>query len=247
MSEIQEVPPKYLQIAALIRDQIIRGDLVPGAEVPSERRLAELYSVARPTAGRALEALRREGLVESRQGSGTYVRSPHAAPRARERLERAAALGSMYSENEDVVFPFVGIVDGPAHVTDALNLPAGSQVIQRQRIISNADGPVELSVSWFPVGLGNVAPRLLLPERVGHGTLGYLAKAAGIRGKYARDQACARIATDDQCQALGLTSPAAVLVYWLVAWDSDDTPVEFDEAIYPPERWAFRQEFPITI
>ena len=87
--EIQQVLPKYLQIAGHIRDQIVRGDLLPGAEVPSERELAASWRVARPTAARALETLRVQGLVSSVQGSGTYVRDPSAAPRARERYERA--------------------------------------------------------------------------------------------------------------------------------------------------------------
>jgi GntR family transcriptional regulator len=247
VSEIKEVPAKYLQIAALLRDQIIRGDLQPGAEVPSERRLAEIYSVARPTASRALEVLRRERLVESRQGSGTFVRSPNAAPRARERLERAAALGSMYSDSEDCAFPFIGIVDGPAYVTDALNIAPGGRVIRRQRIISNPTGPVELSTSWFPAALADVAPRLLEHERVGGGTLGYLARTTDIQLGYARDQVCARMATTEEVEALRLSETSAVLVYHLVVCDDGDVPIEFDEGVYPPERYAFQQEYPITL
>ncbi|MGH3990557.1 MAG: winged helix-turn-helix domain-containing protein, partial [Pseudonocardiaceae bacterium] len=68
MPELQQVLPKYLQIAGHIRDQIIRGDLQPGAEVPSERELAATWKVARPTATKALENLRVQGFVESRQG-----------------------------------------------------------------------------------------------------------------------------------------------------------------------------------
>ncbi|MBY8856060.1 GntR family transcriptional regulator [Nocardia sp. CA2R105] len=247
MSEIKEVPAKYLQIAGFLRDQIIRGDLQPGAEVPSERRLAELYGVARPTASRALEVLRRERLVEARQGAGTFVRSPNAAPRARERLERAVELGSMYSDSEDCTFPFVGIVDGPGYVTEALNLPAGSRVVRRQRIINNPTGPVEFSTSWFPAALADVAPRLLETERVGGGTLGYLARSTDIQPTYARDQVCARLGTAEEVAALHLPETSAVLVYWLVACDSNDVPLEFDEGIYPPERFAFRQEFPVTL
>ncbi|MCM6774953.1 GntR family transcriptional regulator [Nocardia sp. CDC159] len=248
MPEIEEVLPKYLQIAGYLRDQIVRGDLPPGAEVPSERELAATWKVARPTASKALQALRHQGLVESRQGSGTFVREPHAAPRTRERLERAAKLGTMYSDNESVEFPFVGIVDGPEYVTGALNLPAGGPVIQRQRIISSeTSGLVELSTSWFPAKLAESAPRLLLTERVGHGTLGYIAKAAGIRAAYARDQVCARPATDEESRALDLASSSAVLVYWLVAYDSNDAAIAFDEAVYPPHRWSFRQEYPLAL
>ncbi|MFI5715991.1 GntR family transcriptional regulator [Nocardia sp. NPDC051750] len=73
LPEIEEVLPKYLQIAGYLRDQIVRGDLSPGAEVPSVRVLAATWGVARPTATKALQALRQQGLVESRRGSGTYA------------------------------------------------------------------------------------------------------------------------------------------------------------------------------
>ncbi len=62
-----------------MRDQILRGDLQPGDEVPSERQIAADWDVARPTAARALEALRQQGFVESRQGSGTVVDALHLA------------------------------------------------------------------------------------------------------------------------------------------------------------------------
>lgn len=248
MPEIQQVLPKYKQISGYLKDQIIRGDLPPGAEVPSERELAATWNVARPTAAKALQALRQDGLVESRQGSGTFVREPHAAPRARERLERAAALGTAYSETETVDFPFVGIIDGPEHVTDALGLPTGSRVIKRQRIISSAtSGPIELSTSWFSAGFATAAPRLLLTERVGHGTLGYLANAASIRAAYARDRGCARFASEDERAALGLPDPSPVLAYRLTAYDAADVAIQFDEAVYPPERWAFKQEYAIDL
>ncbi|RDI53895.1 GntR family transcriptional regulator [Nocardia mexicana] len=248
MPEIEEVLPKYLQIAGYLRDQIVRGDLPPGAEVPSERELAAAWNVARPTATKALQALRQQGLVESRRGSGTYVREPNAAPRTRERIERAAKMGTMYSNAERVEFPFVGMVDAPEHVASSLGIASGSLVVQRRRIIrSEHTGPIELSTSWFPSALADSAPRVLVAERIRGGTLPYIAEAAGRRVAYARDQVCARQAADDERAALDLPDLSPVLVYWLVAYDSRDTPIQFDEAIYPPKRWAFRQEYPITI
>lgn len=78
--EIEQVLPKYLQVADHIRGQIVRGELAPGDEVPSEREIAEQWNVSRPTATRALAALRAEGLVEARQGSGTFVRRAREDP-----------------------------------------------------------------------------------------------------------------------------------------------------------------------
>jgi GntR family transcriptional regulator len=247
LPEIEEVLPKYLQIAGYLRDQIVRGDLTPGAEVPSERELAAQWKVARPTATKALQVLRQQGLVEMRRGSGTFVRQTHSAPRARERLERAAAMGTMYSDAEEVDFPFVGMVAAPDHVAVALGLGQPCRVVKRQRLIRNTtSGPVELSTSWFPEALASSAPELLKPNRLRGGTLLYLADVLGMRAAYARDQACARVATDDERAALMLPPASPVLVYWLVACDATDTPIQFDEAVYPPNRWAFRQEYPIT-
>jgi len=245
--ELQEVLPKYLQIAGHIRDQIVRGDLKPGDEVPSEREIAATWGVARPTAARALEALRVQGFVESRRGSGTYVRQAKAAPRARERYERARDLGTMYSPAESVEFVATDVVPGPEHVVEALQLPADSHVVRRARVLRDADGrPIELSTSWFTPQLAEQAPRLLEPERLRGGTAKYLAEITGRQPAYARDQVAARLATAEERRLLELTRPAAVLVYRLTVYDPADTPLQFDDAVYPPDHWAFRQEYSLS-
>lgn len=247
MPEIQKVLPKYLQIAGHIRDQIVRGDLRPGDDVPSERELALSWSVARPTAARALEALRVQGLVESRQGSGTYVRSPEAVPRARERYERARDLGTMYGTAESVEFITTEVVPGPPHVVDALQLPTGSDVAQRTRLLRGEGGaPIELSTSWFTAQLAELAPRLLTPERLHGGTGKYITEVTGRVSEYARDQVAARLAAPDERRLLNLSDVAAVLTYRLTVYDGNDRPIQFDDSVYPPDRWAFRQEYPLA-
>lgn len=244
MPELEQVRPKYLQIAGHIRDQITRGDLRVGDEVPSERELASAWSVARPTAARALEALRQQGLVESRQGSGTYVRAHEGVPRARERYERARDLGTMYGTNESIEFLAAEIVVGPEHVTHALQVPAGSRVARRVRLLRGDEGrPIELSTSWFTAQVAEQAPRLLALERLRGGTGKYVAEVTGRAHKYARDEVSARLSTAEERQRLELSDPAAVLVYRLTAYDGDDRPVQFDDAVYPPDRWAFQQEY----
>jgi GntR family transcriptional regulator len=65
--------PVYLQISAILRGQIERGELVPGRPVPSESRLMQEYGVARLTARKAVRVLADEGLVEVVPGRGAYV------------------------------------------------------------------------------------------------------------------------------------------------------------------------------
>lgn len=64
---------KYLAIAEELRGRIARGELAPGARVPSTRRLATEYGVALATAAKALALLGQEGLVRAEPRSGTVV------------------------------------------------------------------------------------------------------------------------------------------------------------------------------
>jgi GntR family transcriptional repressor for pyruvate dehydrogenase complex len=63
------------QIAEQIRSAILAGEFAPGDKLPSERDLAEMFGVSRPSVREALTMLASSGLVSSHQGGGTVVLS----------------------------------------------------------------------------------------------------------------------------------------------------------------------------
>jgi len=65
--------PPYLRVADALRQQIKRGELRPGDQVPSANELAERFNVGRNTASRAIQVLKQEGLVVTQRGWGTFV------------------------------------------------------------------------------------------------------------------------------------------------------------------------------
>jgi len=73
--------PKKLsdQVFERIRDLIFRGDLKPGEQLKSERELTDIMAVSRPTIRQAIKKLIERGLVENRQGQGTFVCNPKDA------------------------------------------------------------------------------------------------------------------------------------------------------------------------
>ncbi|QDY78013.1 GntR family transcriptional regulator [Streptomyces qinzhouensis] len=246
MPQIEEAQPKYLQIAHYIRDQILRGDLRPGDEVASERQLASDWNVSRPTAARSLEALKQQGFVEKRQGSGTYVRGLDVNRRARELYGRARQTGKIYTPGEYAVITSAGWMDAPDHVADALGLAGDRRAVHRRRVTKNQAGPLTVSTSWFGPDVGERAPRLREPERIQEGTLLYVENMTGRRGSYAEDRMCARAATPDEAADLDLQPSSPVLVVYHVVYDLQDRALEFAEATYPPNRWAFEQGYPLT-
>ncbi|AEJ42516.1 regulatory protein GntR HTH [Alicyclobacillus acidocaldarius subsp. acidocaldarius Tc-4-1] len=64
-----------MEISEEIRRQIEEGVFRPGDRLPTLRELADRFGVSRATVREALSALRGQGLVEFRHGTGTYVRT----------------------------------------------------------------------------------------------------------------------------------------------------------------------------
>ncbi|WOC31961.1 MULTISPECIES: GntR family transcriptional regulator [Caproicibacterium] len=65
--------PKYMILVNWIRDRIKSQEFQYGEKLASEKELGQLFNVSRQTVRQAINVLVQEGLLESRQGSGTYV------------------------------------------------------------------------------------------------------------------------------------------------------------------------------
>jgi len=63
------------QVFAQLRDRIVAGAWPPGSKMPSENELTRALGVSRVTLREALHMLASLGLVESRQGGGTFVKA----------------------------------------------------------------------------------------------------------------------------------------------------------------------------
>src|SRR3970040_2789036 len=63
----------YERIVSQIEQRIEAGDLKVGDQLPSERELAEQFTVSRTAVREAVQALRQKGLVEIRLGRGTFI------------------------------------------------------------------------------------------------------------------------------------------------------------------------------
>jgi len=76
---LQDDGPLYRSLADALKRAIDRGEIPLGTVLPPERTLARSLSVSRATVVSAYDRLKSEGWLQSRRGSGTWVRSPQAA------------------------------------------------------------------------------------------------------------------------------------------------------------------------
>jgi GntR family transcriptional regulator, transcriptional repressor for pyruvate dehydrogenase complex len=118
------------QIRALIRE----GRWAPGDQIPPERELAERFRVSRTSVREALRALEMQGVIDSRQGGGTFVRTadtealvpPLAAAILRGRQELAEVL-----EVRELIEP--GIARGAAQRATSEHIAQLESLLERQR------------------------------------------------------------------------------------------------------------------
>lgn len=87
--------PFYRQIIEQMKFAIARGELKPGDRLPTFRQLAVDLSINLNTVVRAYRELEIEGVIETQQGSGTFV--GHRPPPVDD-LERQRMLNQILTE-----------------------------------------------------------------------------------------------------------------------------------------------------
>ncbi|MDP2293337.1 MAG: GntR family transcriptional regulator, partial [Actinomycetota bacterium] len=133
---------RYQEIAHTMRDRV--HEVGPGHVLPSESDLSAEFGVSRVTVRRALETLRDEGLVESRQGFGWFVATaPLQQQLTRlDTIERQLEERGVHPERQILEFAFVA---APPHVAERL----GCTQVLRVKRRNLADGaPFAVVTVW---------------------------------------------------------------------------------------------------
>lgn len=239
--------PKYDQIASDLRGSIVRGDLKPGDALPSERELTERWKVARATIVRALEVLRHEGLIETRQGTGSTVRERMLLARtAGERYRAAVDTGHIYTAGEYAEILSAEMVPAPEDVATALGVEPGDMVARRHRVTFEGETPTATSYSWFAGDVAAAAPRLLQRERVREGTTRYVEMQTGRRPHTGRDWWTSRLADAEELGLLRLEGPEAVSEVRHVAYCAEGKPLTYEVGVTPAGRWSRTEEYAMS-
>jgi DNA-binding GntR family transcriptional regulator len=72
--------PQYVQVADAFREAIRDGELAPGNKLPSHGEVTTEFDVSIGTVKRAYAQLQADGLIVSRQGQGSYIRTGRLEP-----------------------------------------------------------------------------------------------------------------------------------------------------------------------
>lgn len=90
----------YTQVIAHYRTQILDGTLPPGARLPTELEIAEMFNISRGTVRQAMTAMVNEGLLERVPGRGTFVHAERQPDDAIKPTNRRIGLLLSYRNSE---------------------------------------------------------------------------------------------------------------------------------------------------
>ena len=230
---------RYLTIAGDLRRRIEAREFATDRLLPSEAELSAAYGASRVTVRKALEELRGDGLVESRQGYGWFV----AVDPLRQTLGRLGTIEAQLEASgvraDRRVLDF-GFVRAPHRVAGLLGLEEGSTVL-RVRRLNLADGaPFARVTVWateeFGAGLSrdDVERRSFYDFLAGSGRgVGTAVQTIGAAAAGAQD-----------ARVLGVPVGSPVLRCERVTSDRAGVPVLVAEHVFPALRTEFVVELP---
>lgn len=231
--------PYYQQLKEILRADIEQRDLRPGARLPGDHDLCEQYGVSRPVVRQALSELQYEGVLERVKGRGTFVVPQLTSQSLVQSLtglfDDVAAMGRKLRSEVRTL----RVTAADPEVAARLELPAGTAVVQIERLRFVDDEPWVYAISHVPAAL---APDLVDQDLEEQSLYALLERRYGQRLTRSRRAVEAHSASPSLARDLGLPRNGPVLKLTNVTYGPDNQPVETFIAYHRGDRSRFEVE-----
>jgi GntR family transcriptional regulator len=229
--------PLHHQLRQLLQDQIERGSLRPGQQLPHERQYAEYLGISLAPVRQALLDLVRLGLVFRVRGKGTFVRDEKV-------IEKISLLGSftdsLRSQGLEPSFTvtFAAATAPPPDVRDAFE-DKPRRLFRLDRVAAVADGPLALLTAWLdPARFGGLAEQDFSQVPL----YATLERLYGVQMGRALSTIEVVQLRDDEAALLQLPPGASALQVQGTTFDQNDRATEVSRVLYRADRFTFSLE-----
>ena len=243
---------RFRQIADDLRERVAFGEFGDQGTLDSESALCARYAVSRVTVRRALESLREQGLVQSRQGSGWFATGGsfhqtlaigtfrHAGSAVAESgkvmTRRVVQFG--YRQASPALASTLGLVSADANAEKGTD--DGDDDVLHSRSVRTVDGvPLDLVAEWVPAA---IAGRISRADAADPGIWASLQRE-GHRVASVRQAITAGIASEDDAALLDVAVGSPLLLVRRLALDEDKAPLALSDHRYLAHRFSLEVEF----
>ena len=235
MSRLQteSANPLYFQVMQRISQDIDRGVYPVGSRIPPEHELEALYGVSRVTVRRALAEMTAEGLLERKQGKGTFV----SVPKINQDLKNIHSFHDACKRNGFTAGTRVlHVKEVPADTQDIaeLRVHSGDSVVETLRVRLANDEPVVLEKNHFSMAY------IYLEDADLSGSLYSVLREYGVEPRQAVHDVSMVYATEAQAKALGIQAGAPLIKLHEVVYDQKGRPLHNSLQLIRGDRFVFR-------
>ena len=223
--------PLYAQLMDQIRSDIHRGLYAVGSRIPPEHELEITYGVSRVTVRRALQELTAEGMLERKQGKGTFVAQPRAEIRER-RLQ--SFHDACRAEGRVPGARVLRVTEKPGDARDRAELliPEDASVLECKRLLT-ADGvPVMLENHHFSMAYAWLANADL------NGSLYRMLQEYGVRAEKAVYDLCQRKADGAEAALLEVAPGTMLMRIHMLVYDQKSRPLHSSDQTICGDRYT---------
>lgn len=229
--------PRYVVLSDALRDGIRAGKWTAGDLLPSEAQLCRQFGVSRGTAVKAIDVLLAQGLLQRRQGVGTFVSRPalHRSPgylrgfsetvRRQGRIPAHRLIGQrQLDRNEALQFG----CDEPALLLERIRLVDGLPWAIHTAL-------VPMRIAGGVAALAGPASRVAESDFSLYGAF----DDAGLEIDHADERINVRLATRKEAEQLGIERPSAVMLVHRKSFDNRGNLMELIEAVYLQDCYTY--------
>ena len=236
----EEGVPKYVQISQWLREMIRKGRYPLREKLPSESELSALFRVNRNTVRQAIADLVAKGLVEKRNGVGSFVTARRSTP-------LRYTLQNISSTTDDMIrmglLPRTKLIrqtvtDAPPEVAQKLMLGREKRVILTERLRIGNRTPMVLERSYLPYK----EYRGILKMRLTGSLYRLLTRRFHVELHRSIQTFRAILLSGKDARLLDVSPRSPGIFLESVIYDSKNIPVEVLHALHRGDKYVFEVE-----
>jgi len=228
--------PYYFQLKELLVNEIRKGRLKPGQQIPSEFKLCEHFKVSRTVVRQAISSLVQSGYLIREKGKGTFVTKPKITENLfqnltgtyEDMLARGIKLDTKVLEQIKL--------EADIEILERLKLEAGEPVIKIKRLRFINNEPIALVTTYIPY---KICPSLLKEDLTNQSLYGVLEDKYNLKISNGRRSLEAVSADKKVATLLEVKIGAPLMLLNSISYMEDGRPIEYFSALHRGDRSKF--------
>jgi GntR family transcriptional regulator len=234
--------PLYEQIAKELRREILSNVYGEHGAIGTHTQLTERFSVSLITIRKAVQILEKEGLVEIRQGKGTFVKRTNLVD-GLQNLTGISNMMSSYNVKTEVAVTKLEMCKTPEWLDDDVRVALGEMSVFIRRVVSVAGKPMAVAEMYLP---GKFEGKFIKSEVEKDTVYKIYQNKLGVTLGMGKQVICAAGAHGDVAKCLNLPENAPILLIKRKSNDGDKNLIEYMMLSYKASAYSFEIELELS-